>query len=128
MKKVVFIVEKTGTGYSAYAKEDKYPLGTTGSTMKELKKNMVDAANAWLGHKGLPLVGAADIVVKIDLPQFFDYYKEINATALAERIKMDRSLLAQYKTGAKQPSAKQTERILSGIKSLGRELSSLEFA
>ena len=128
MKKIVFIVEKTKTGYSAYAKDDKYPITTVGDTMDELKANMMDAANSWFEYKGLPLVGPGDIAVKIDLPQFFDYYKEINASALAERIPMDRSLLAQYKSGAKNPSEKQVQKILSGIKSLGRELSSLEFA
>jgi len=128
MKKIVFIVEKTKTGYSAYAKDDKYPITTVGDTMDELKANMMDAANSWFEYKGLPLVGPGDIAVKIDLPQFFDYYKEINASALAERIPMDRSLLAQYKSGAKHPSEKQVQKILSGIKSLGRELSSLEFA
>lgn len=126
--KIVFIVEKTSTGFSAYAKDDKYPFATTGRTMAELKANMVDAANTWLEHEGKPLAGKADIVVKIDLPQFFDYYKEINASALAERIPMDRSLLAQYKSGAKEPSEKQVQKILAGIRSLGRELSALEFA
>ncbi|GAB3427408.1 hypothetical protein [Niabella aquatica] len=128
MKKIVFIVEKTKTGYSAYAKDDKYPIATTGRTMDELKKNMSDATNTWLEHLGKPAIDPGSIVVKIDLPQFFDYYKEINASALAQRIPMDRSLLAQYKSGSKQPSERQTEKILSGIKALGRELSALEFA
>jgi transcriptional regulator with XRE-family HTH domain len=128
MEKIIFIVEKTNTGYSAYAKDDKYPFGTTGYTMEELKENMIDAANAWFEYKKMPLIGADEIAIKIDLPQFFDYYKEINASALSKRIKMDRSLLSQYKTGEKQPSEKQMQKILSGIKSLGQELSALEFA
>jgi predicted RNase H-like HicB family nuclease len=128
MEKIVFIVEKTNTGYSAYAKEEKYPFGTTGSTMEELKENMIDAANTWFEHKKMPLIGISDIAIKIDLPQFFEYYKEINASALSKRIKIDRSLLSQYRTGEKQPSEKQVHRILSGIKSLGQELSALEFA
>lgn len=128
MKKIVFIVEKTKTGYSAYAKDDKYPFGTTGTTMKELKDNMINAANTWFEHQGLALVNPGDIAVKIDLPQFFEYYKAIDVTGLSEQLGMNRSLLAQYKSGTKQPSEKQTEKILSGIKALGRELSSLEFA
>ncbi|MDR0792652.1 MAG: hypothetical protein LBE82_05050 [Chitinophagaceae bacterium] len=128
MKKIVFIVEKTNTGYSAYAKDDKYPMGTTGSTMEELKTNMVDAANTWFEHKKMPLIGAGDIAVEIDLPQFFDYYKEINASALSHRIGINRSLLSLYKNGTKRPSEKQTQKILSGVKSLGQELSALEFA
>jgi hypothetical protein len=128
MKDIVFIVEKTGTGYSAYAKEDKYPFGTTGGTMEELKTNMVDAANSWFEYKGQPEIGIEDIAIQIDLKQFFDYYKEVNAKAIAKRVGLNETLLSQYVNGIKEPSKKQTEKILRGVKSLGRELSAIEFA
>jgi hypothetical protein len=43
MKKLTVIVEKTGTGYSAFAK--KYPVYTTGTDMKELERNITQAFN-----------------------------------------------------------------------------------
>lgn len=128
MKKIIFIVEKTDTGFSAYAKDNKYPVTTVGDTMEELKQNMLDAVNSYMEFNRLPEVGAASIAVKIDLPQFFEYYNEINASALSKRIGMNRSLLSQYAKGIKSPSENQTKKILAGIKSLGKELSSLEFA
>lgn len=128
MKKIIFIVEKTNTGYAAYAKDDKYPFGTTGNTMEELKENMIDAANTWFEYKKMPLIGADDVVIEIDLPQFFDYYKEINVSALSRRIGINRTLLSLYKKGTKRASEKQTKKILSGVKLLGKELSTLEFA
>ncbi|MEO8854118.1 MAG: hypothetical protein ABI359_10085 [Ginsengibacter sp.] len=127
MKPVKFIVEKTITGYSAYAKDDKYPLTTVGDTIDELKANILDALNSFREFNGLPEAGNEDIAVQIDLTQFFDYYKEINAKALAKRVGMNETLLSQYVNGIKEPSSRQTEKILSGIKSLGKELSSLEF-
>jgi hypothetical protein len=41
---------------------------------------------------------------------------------------MNETLLSQYVNGIKKPSQKQTEKILAGIKSLGKELQQLEFA
>ncbi len=63
MKKIVFIVEKTNTGYSAFAKN--YPAYTVGTTMKELKKNMLDAINSWFEYKGKPVVSASQIEARM---------------------------------------------------------------
>jgi hypothetical protein len=43
------IVERTRTGYSAYAKN--YPVFTVGVSMKELKKNMHEALNLYFAGK-----------------------------------------------------------------------------
>jgi hypothetical protein len=43
MKKLTVNVEKTATGYSAYA--EKYPVYTTGTNMKELERNITQAFN-----------------------------------------------------------------------------------
>ncbi|MFH0760406.1 MAG: XRE family transcriptional regulator, partial [Bacteroidota bacterium] len=66
-----------------------------------------------------------EIKITLDLPQFFEFYKVINAKALSERIGMNQSLLAQYVHGHKKPSRAQTERILRGIQQLGRELADI---
>ena len=41
MKRLTVNVEKTGTGYSAYA--EKYPVYTTGTDVKELERNIKQA-------------------------------------------------------------------------------------
>jgi predicted RNase H-like HicB family nuclease len=129
MKKVKFIIEKSRTGYAAYAENfEKYPVTTTADTMEELKANMVDALNTWLEFKGLPLAEPGQIALKIDLPQFFEYYNELNAKAISKRAGISQTLLSDYVNGRKKPSEKQTKRILSGVQALGRELASLEFA
>jgi predicted RNase H-like HicB family nuclease len=128
MQKIIFIVEKTETGYSAYVDnlEDDF-VATTGSNMAELKANMVEAYNLLQEDKNAVLITEQDLYIKFDLPQFFDYYKPvINAKGLAKRVGINDTLLNQYVKGTKKPSEKQTQKILSGIQALGREL--LDFA
>lgn len=127
-KKIVFVVEKTGTGFSAFAEDNGIPASTSGDNMSELRINMVDAYNSVAELKGLPEVTIDDICIQLDLPQFFDYYKIINASALGSRIGMDKTLLSQYINGHKKPGHKQVEKIMNGIKQLGSELASLELA
>jgi predicted RNase H-like HicB family nuclease len=126
MKKIVFTVEKTNTGYSAYSDGSEGVVATTGSTMAELKGNMVEAYNLYQEETGNPPITEKDLAVKFDLPQFFEYYKEINAKALAKRVGMNETLLSQYVNGRKTPSEKQVNKILQGIRDLGKEL--LDFA
>ena len=120
--KIKMIVEKTRTGYSAYA--EKYPVYTAGADLDELKSNIVDAMNLNFEEEGR-MVREEDIRIVLDLPQFFEFYKVINAKALSERIGMNQSLLAQYIKGNKKPSVTQKKRILNGIHKLGRELSDI---
>jgi len=127
-KKIVFIVEKTGTGFSAFAEDDHIPAATSGDNMSELRTNMVDAYNSVAELKGLPEVSIDDICIQLDVAQFFEYYKIINASALGSRIGMDKTLLSQYVNGHKKPGHKQVEKIMQGIKQLGNELASLELS
>jgi predicted RNase H-like HicB family nuclease len=122
--KIEIIVERTKTGYSAYA--EKYPVYTTGKSLEELKSNIQEALNLYLEEDGKK-IAADDLRLTLDLPQFFEFYKVINAKALSERIGMNQSLLAQYIKGVKKPSPSQTNRILKGVQQVGRELASIRF-
>ena len=62
---------------------------------------------------------------EIDLKQFFQYYKVLNAKFLADRIGMNPTLLSQYVQGHKKPSVAQTKKILYGIRQIGQELSEI---
>jgi predicted RNase H-like HicB family nuclease len=122
--KIEMKVEKTKTGYSAYA--EKYSVYTTGKTLEELKSNMIDALNLYFEKKKNKIT-ERDLKITLDLPQFFEFYKVINAKALSERIGMNQSLLAQYIKGIKKPSSNQTNRILKGVQQVGHELSAIRF-
>jgi predicted RNase H-like HicB family nuclease len=122
--KITIIVEKTKTGFSAYA--EKYPVYTVGKSLEELKSNILDAVNLLLEKSGKSIT-EDDLKIVLDLPQFFEFYKVINAKALSERIGMNQSLLAQYIKGIKKPSQNQTNRILKGVQQVGRELAGVQF-
>lgn len=122
--KMEMIVERTKTGYSAYA--EKYPVYTVGTTLDELKANMLEALSLYFMEQG-KIITETDLKITLDLPQFFKFYNVINAKALSERIGMNQSLLAQYIKGIKKPSANQTQRILEGVQQIGRELAEIRF-
>ena len=122
--KIEMIVEKTRTGYSAYA--TKGMTFTVGKDLEELKRNMLEVVNLSLEDQGKTLT-LDDIKITLDLPQFFAFYKVINAKALSERIGMNQSLLAQYIKGIKKPSTAQKKRILKGVRQVGKELADIRF-
>ena len=122
--KIEMIVERTRTGYSAYA--EKYAVYTTGNSLEKLKSNIVEALNLYFEKQGKTIT-EKDLKITLDLPQFFKFYKVINAKALSERIGINQSLLAQYINGHKVPSATQAHRILMGIQQVGKELAAIQF-
>lgn len=128
MSKIEFVVEKTGTGFSAFATDENLPIGTSGDNITELKNNIVDAYNSFAELKGWQELTIDDIIIKLDIPQFFEYFKIINASVLGAKIGMDKTLISQYVNGHKKPGPKQVERILIGIKELSQELSSLNLS
>jgi len=122
--KIEMIIERTKTGYSAYA--EKYPVYTVGSSLEELKANILEALNLRFEGQG-KTVTEHDLKITLDLPQFFEFYKVINAKALSELIGINQSLWAQYIKGNKKPSATQTLRILKGVQQVGKELAAIQF-
>ncbi len=120
-KKIKIIVEKTGTGFSAYAED--YPIFTTGRTIPELINNSYEATQLFFEDRYL--ITHENLKYEIDFAQFFQYYKVLNSKFLAEKIGMNPTLLSQYVQGHKKPSENQTEKILSGIHQIGQELSEM---
>jgi hypothetical protein len=123
VRKLVVKVEKTNTGFSAYA--DKYPAFTTAKSAAELISNMVDSLNLYFEAEGVKRkVTSRDLSFHVELSSVFEVFP-INVKILAQRIGMNYSLLSQYVNGKKAPSAKQTERIIGGIHEIGRELTEI---
>ena len=124
-KKIEITVEKTDTGFSAYAND--WGVFSTGANIPELVNHLVEAINLFLEEDDVEPILVSDLRLNLDLKQFFQYYKVLNARFLAQRIGMNPSLLSQYVRGVKRPSPKQTEKIIQGIQGIGRELSDLRF-
>ena len=121
-KKITMTVEKTKTGFSVFSAD--YPIFTTGQSIPELINNTYEATEFYFEEDNVK-VDPTDIVFEIDFKQFFKFYKVLNAKFLAEKIGMNATLLSQYVSGTKKPSAKQTEKILNGIHQIGQELSGI---
>ncbi len=123
MKKINILVERTKTGYSAFAED--LPVYSTGKDIVALKKGILEALNLYFEDQQRTIT-ETNLRITLDLHQFFEFYKVINAKALSERIGMNQSLLAQYVKGHKKPSSAQTEKILKGIQQVGRELANIQ--
>jgi len=121
-KKIKMVVEKTVTGFSAFSEE--YPVYTTGRTITELIDNAFEATNLYFEDQNIQITHE-NLKFEIDFKQFFQYYKVINSKFLASKIGMNPTLLSQYVQGHKKPSESQTEKILSGIQQIGKELSEI---
>jgi predicted RNase H-like HicB family nuclease len=121
-KKIKMVVEKTETGFSAFSEE--YPVYTTGRTISELINNAYEASNLYFEDQNIQ-VTHENLKFEIDFKQFFQYYKVLNSKFLADKIGMNPTLLSQYVQGHKKPSESQTEKILSGIQQIGKELSEI---
>lgn len=116
------MVEKTDTGFSIYSSD--LPVFTTAKNSAEIYPNILEALNLYLEDLG-QIAEAGNIKLQLDLQQFFQHYRVINAKYLAQRIGMNETLLSQYVQGHKNPSEKQSNRILQGIHEIGRELSEI---
>ncbi len=121
--KVSVVIEKTETGYSAFAED--YAIFTTAGTIPELMENTIEASNLFFEDQK-QRIRQENIQFVIDFKQFFQYYKVINAKFLAQKIGMNESLLSQYVQGKKKPSDQQTNKILNGIHQIGRELTEID--
>lgn len=124
--KIVFTVEKTSDGFSAFGQCKEATIATVGDDFEHLKRMIVEATNLAKDNEAFEIT-EQDIVLNLDLAQFFQLYKEINAKALAERAGINRSLLSQYVSGTKKPSPKQVSKILESVRRLGREMANMDF-
>ena len=81
-KKIKVILEKTNTGFSAYAADDDIPVGTTGKNIAELQDNLLEALNLFYNERGFVIV-KKNIAIEIDFQQFFQF-SNINQQILAD--------------------------------------------
>lgn len=126
------IVEKTGTGFSAYTKEVE-GLATIGDNLSELKRNFNEVLHyhvEYLQEKG-ENVTTNDFITNyvLDLEQFFEYFNVINKSAFAEHYAgINQSLFRQYTKKLAPLSDDKMLQISRGLHKLADELSDLTLA
>lgn len=124
MEKIKVIVEKTATGFSAYAPD--YPgVATVGTNWESVQAQFKEAFAFHLEgmqEDGEPVPNRYALTFCLDLPQFFQHYKVFNVSALAEYLELNPQLLHQYKDGHKVASEKTSKKIITGLHHFANEL------
>ena len=128
-KNVTVIIEASSTGYGAFA--DAIP-GITGygKSVEEAKNDFETAfkevIDTYVNNKEvIPKVfnnGNLFFSYKYDIQSIFEHVGVLDISGFARRIKMNSSLLRQYKGGHAFASDTQKKKIESGLHELGREL------
>ena len=133
MEKIIVILERTDTGFSAYIPE--LPITcTTGSDLKEIESNLKEALELHVETlRGENLLVPAKFRkqyifdYQLDIQDFFSLFAPVKQTAVALKAGMNPSLLRQYARGIKHPSLEQAKRIEDAIHQLGRDLLKIKF-
>ena len=127
MKTVEVIVEYAGKNLSAYIKGA--PIFTVGNDLKEIELNMREAIELYLEDNPNPcelLSDEYELRYRIDTATFLNYYSSIFTKAALSRITgINERQLWHYAAGVHKPRNKQTEKIKNGIRSLTKELESI---
>lgn len=134
-KRVQVYVEKAEDGtYWGTTENLEGVVSAYGSTLAELKNelNKVFAEHLEVARElEEDWVSKYDTGVefeyKMDLEGFFDLIPEVKIGSIAEKAKINSSLLRQYKTGKANASEDQTKKIEKAVHDLGKELLSVSF-
>ena len=133
-KSIQVYVEKAADGtYWGTSQNYEGIVSTYGNSFEELNENFEQAfadnieIAKEVGEEYADKYDKVSFDYKMDLSSFFNLFKEVNITAIAEKSELNASLVRQYKTGAKQASVQQTHKIERAIHELGRELLSIKF-
>lgn len=126
-KRATLILEKNGTEYWASILE--LPgCYSVGNTIDDAVKNARDAVKEYLEDVSEEEIDPLfinpnfEFNIKYDLQVFFEKFNFLNKTAVAEKAKINSSLLRQYAKGIAFASEKQKEKIENAIHQLAEDL------
>ncbi|HNX80340.1 MAG TPA: type II toxin-antitoxin system HicB family antitoxin [Prolixibacteraceae bacterium] len=134
MGKLVVIIEKTGTGYSAYV-PDIPGIATAAETFDELRENVKELLDVYVEtavEYGDPdpdiQKGEYAIEYKFDIQAFMQWMSRVmSQRGLSEIADMNESLISQYASGIKSPGPKQLQRIQKAIHRFADDLHAISF-
>ena len=100
-----------------------------GETVQALLQNIKDSIQDYIEHEGKEDkfwskvdVNNIEFNISYDLQAFFEEFNELKISSIAERAGLNSSLVRQYATGSKYPSAEQAKKIESALHSLAKKL------
>lgn len=124
MKTVTFNVEKTATGYSAYAPD--FSILAVGKTIKAVQQDAEDGLSDQCEYLNESRAEYS-LVFTYDFPSLVEVTR-LNVDALSKLAGLNPSLMSQYLNGKKKPGPKQKQRIEAGIHAYAKTLSGFHFA
>jgi predicted RNase H-like HicB family nuclease len=130
---VLVIIEKTGSGYSAYL-PDLPGCISTGGSLDEVRRMIHEAVAFHLEGFHLEALPIPEVfqseyklTYKMDLASLFEWFSGVLTKSAVSRITgLNQSLISQYVSGTKKPSTKQTKKIEQALHHLGKELLEVE--
>lgn len=129
MKKIEVIVEKNDGLFWGRVEGKNWEPTPYGKTIGSLIENLKELVADYVTHEGENDRQwnkidwqETEIIFRYDLVAFFEHFSYLNLSEIAGRIGINRTLLNQYKTGIKHPSAEQAKKIEAAIHALATEL------
>lgn len=132
MKQLMVMIERAADNYSAYI-ENVDGVIAVGSSIDEIKINMLESINAFIDECvelgcEIPdeLKGDYELVFKMDVQSFFDFYKGIFTKSGMEKLTgINQKQLWHYASGSSKPRQEQIIKIENALHKLGTELVSV---
>lgn len=133
--KIQVYVEKAADGtYWGTTENLEGVVSAYGNTLTELKMELHKVFDEHLevaGELGEDWISkyenGVEFKYKMDLKGFFELIPEVKIGSIAEKAKINSSLLRQYKTGKANASEEQAKKIERAVHELGKELLSVSF-
>ena len=133
MKKVNVIIEKGKDALWGRIEGigDFLPV-TTGANINEVLSSLKMLIADYVEHEGQEDKKWKNIdpeslsfEIHYDLRAFFDEFDFLNASSIAAKANINRSLLSQYINGVKYPSDKQAKRVETAIHEMAKKMNSV---
>jgi len=131
MATIKIIIERSKDLFSAYAENVEGIYGA-GNTVKEAEQSILDAiklTKEYNSEDNIPkiLKSEYNIIYKLDIQSFLNYYKGIFTNSALERITgINQKQIQHYSTGHRTPRPTQIKKIEQALHKFGNELISIE--
>lgn len=114
--------------------DDAFSYTTVGSNKSEVENSLRELLIDFLAHEGKENPNWKDVKIEdveftfqYDLASFFEVFKQLKISSIAEMAGMNPSLVRQYAKGITFASERQVAKIQSAIRTLANDLAKVEF-
>ena len=128
-QKIEVIIEKNEDHFWGRIENKGFMPTGQGKTVTALLQNLKDSIADYIEHEGKKDKFWSNVDVKriefkilYDLVAFFEEFSDLKISSIALRAGLNPSLVRQYATGSKYPSAEQAKKIEEALHSLGKKL------